>query len=116
MERGAGVGQSLGMAPQPQYTRTFIRQWRKSRGLTLEQLAELVEMVPSHLSMLERGQRGYVQETLEAIARALKTDVGSLLSHGPDDTDGDLRSIWQGGTPTQRRQIVEIAKTITKSD
>jgi len=93
--------------------RTYIREWRKSRHLTLEQLAERIDMTSSHLSMLERGQRGYAQETLEAIANALQTDAGSLLMRNPGD-DGAMWSIWETALPSERKMITEIAKTITK--
>jgi len=62
---------------------TFIREWRKHRGLTLEQLADKIDMTASHLSMLERGLRSYTQDTLEAIANALQTDAAALLTLNP---------------------------------
>jgi transcriptional regulator with XRE-family HTH domain len=102
--------------PQPrrQYRRTFIRQWRKHRDLTLEQLAEKIDMVPSHLSMLERGQRAYTQDTLEAIARALSTDVTALLSRDPGEPDliGDL---WRRADPAEREQIARVARALIKN-
>jgi transcriptional regulator with XRE-family HTH domain len=99
---------------QQQFRPTFIRAWRKHRGLTLEQLAaRLGDMVPSNLSMLERGLRGYVQNTLERIAAELGTDASTLLSRGPKDGD-DIMEIWDHAKPNQRRQIIEIAKTITR--
>ncbi len=78
------ISQSLvgGVRPQ-RFRRTFLREWRKERKLTLEQLAERIDMTPSHLSMLERGLRGYTQETLEAIAGALSTNPASLLGSQP---------------------------------
>ena len=101
---------------QQQFRRTFIRQWRKHRGLTLEQLAaRLGDMVPSNLSMLERGLRGYVQPTLERIAVELGTNAPTLLSRGPEDGD-DIMAIWDQAKPSQRRQIVEIAKAITRPE
>ncbi len=101
------------MAKKPTLRRTFIREWRKNRGLTLEQLAERIDLTPSHLSMLERGQRGYAQETLEAIAHALQTDAGSLLMRNPEE-DGAIWSIWERALPGERQMIVDIAKTVTK--
>ncbi len=97
-----------------QFRRTFIRQWREHRGLTLEQLAERVEMTPSYLSMFERGQRGYTQNTLEALAEALQTDAASLLMRDPTDEEA-VWSIWDAAKPGERRMIVDIAKTITKT-
>jgi transcriptional regulator with XRE-family HTH domain len=99
-----------------QFQRTFIRQWREHRNLTLEQLAERVDMTASYLSMLERGQRGYTQDTLEALAHALQTDTASLLRRDPTgEGDDAIWSIWDQAKPGERRMIVDIAKTITKT-
>lgn len=105
---------TVGMARSSQFRRTFIREWRQYRTLTLEQLAERLEMTASHLSMLERGQRGYTQETLEAIAHSLQTDAASLIMRNPGDPDA-IWSVWDEAKPGQRRTIVEIAKTIVKT-
>ncbi len=102
------------MAKPQRYRRTFIREWRKHRALTLEQLADRLDMVPSHLSMLERGQRGYTQETLEAIASALQADVASLLIRDPTAPDA-IWSVWDQAKPGEKRQIVEIAKTLIRT-
>lgn len=102
------------MAKPRKFKRTFIRQWRHHRGLTLEKVADRLDMTPGHLSMLERGQRGYTQDTLEAVASALQTDVASLLMRDPTDADA-IWSIWDQAKPAQRRQLVEIAKTILKA-
>jgi transcriptional regulator with XRE-family HTH domain len=109
------VFHNAGMARRPtQFRKTYIREWRTHRGLTLEQLAERLEMTASHLSMLERGQRGYTQETLEAIALALSTDAPSLIMRDPTDPDA-IWSIWDQAKPGERRQITEIAKTLIRT-
>lgn len=102
-----------GMARTGKFRRTYIRQWRQARSLTLEQLAERLDMTASHLSMLERGERGYAQETLEAIARELQTDAGSLLSRHPEDED-TIWAVWNQAKPEQREMIVDIAKRVIK--
>lgn len=101
-------------ASKPRFRPTFIKQWREHRGLSQEQLAERLEMTQSHLSMLENGKRGYTQETLEAVAHALQTDVASLLMRNPKDGDG-IWSIWDSAKPGERQMIVDIAKTVTKT-
>lgn len=95
-----------------QFRRTFIRQWREHRDLTLEQLADRIETTPSHLSMLERGIRGYTQNTMEALAEALRTDAASLLMRDPTKDDA-IWSVWEQAKPGDRQKIVEIARTIT---
>lgn len=104
------------------YRKTFIRQWRKHRGLTLERLSDrLIELSPelkgtTHASLgrIERGIQPYNQALLEALAIALDTDPASLLMRDPTDPEG-IWSVWDQAKPGHRRQIVEIAKTITKA-
>jgi transcriptional regulator with XRE-family HTH domain len=95
------------------YRKTFIREWRKHRGLTQERLAERIDMEPSHLSMLENGHRGYTQETLERIAEALQTDAASLLMRDPSNEDA-IWSIWEQAKPGERRQLMDVAKVLIR--
>lgn len=107
-------------SPQPKtYRRTFIRQWRDHRGLTLEQLADRVGgdlggFTHASLSRIERGLQPYSQALLEAIADALMTDVPSLLTRDPEDPEG-IWSIWDQAKPGERKMIVELAKTVRKT-
>lgn len=103
------------MQKRRKFRPTLIRQIRKSRRLTLEQLAAKVDATSSHLSMLERGERGYTQEMIEPIADALGTTVDALVKHEADDLS-DIEPIIKQATPRQRRQIVEIAKTIVNPE
>lgn len=108
------VPDNAGMPRPEKFNRTFIREWRKFRNLTLEALADRLNMTPSHLSMLERGQRGYTQETLEAIADALGTDAASLLMRNPTEAEG-IWSLWDQAKPGERRQIIEVVKAIKRA-
>ena len=69
----------------------FIKEWRKARGLTQEQLAE--RMAPhmsdgrfsgSAVSHLESGRVKYNEESLEAAAKALDLRPGDLLNIHPE--------------------------------
>ena len=100
--------------PRPTYRRTFIRPWREHRGLTLEQLAERIGTTHATLSRIERGLQPYSQPMLEAIAEGLSTDPASLLMRNPADPEG-IWSVWDNAKPGERRQIVEIAKTLIKT-
>ena len=91
-----------------------VRRLRSEKGLSQKALAQNVGISVAYVSMLERGQRGYTQETLEAVASALQTDVASLLMRDPTDPEA-IWSIWDQAKPGQRRQIVEIAKTLVKT-
>jgi transcriptional regulator with XRE-family HTH domain len=102
--------------PRPrQYRKTFIREWRKHRGLTLEQVAERAGMTPGNLSHLERGKQAYTQHALEALASALNTDPASLLMRDPTQADA-IWSIWDQAKEGEKRQITEVAKTIIRTN
>ncbi len=118
------VKRAIPRPKRPQYRKTFIRQWREYRGLTLEAVADRVGerlrelglaegYTHSTLGRLERGLVRYEQPVLEAIAEALTTDVASLLMRDPTDSEA-LWTVWDNAAPGERRQIVEIAKTITR--
>lgn len=91
--------------------RTFFRQWRKYRGLTLEAAAALAGMTAGNLSAMERGTQGYTQAGLEALAEAYQCDPGELLNVDP--TQGEsLWSLWESAKPGDRQKITDIARTI----
>jgi len=99
---------------EKRHRRTFIREWRQSRGLTLEQLANRIGITHASLSRIERGRQPYSQPLLEALADALQTEPASLLMRNPTDPEG-IWSVWDQAKPGERRQIVEIAKTLIKT-
>jgi transcriptional regulator with XRE-family HTH domain len=71
-------------------------------------------MTHASLSRLERGLQPYSQGLLEALAVALQTDAASLLIRDPTDPEG-IWSVWDQASPSERRQIVEIAKTLIRT-
>jgi transcriptional regulator with XRE-family HTH domain len=93
---------------------TFIRQWRKHRGLTIEKLAERSGMSNGNLSNIERGKTGYNQETLEAIAEALQCSPADLIMRDPSDPSA-IWSLWDSAKPAQQQQIIGIIEGLLKS-
>lgn len=85
---------------KPSFNRTYIKEWREKRGLSLRRLAERLEETPggdlliSHASIgrIEKGQQPYSQPILEAIATALGVPAWMLLEVNPDK-DGDVIDI-----------------------
>lgn len=94
---------------------TFIRAWRKFRGLTLERLAERVEMTAGNLSQIERGETAYTQNTLEALAEALRCAPADLLMRDPRISDSPW-SIWEALKPEKRRQAIKLLKALAEDD
>lgn len=99
---------------QQQRRPTYIKQWRKHRHLTQEQLAERIGVTPGAISQLELGRVGYTQPMLEALADALQCSAGDLLTVDPTEENA-IWSIWESLDVPQRNQVVEIAKTFRKT-
>jgi len=92
----------------------YIKQWRKHRGLTQEQLAERVGIDKSYLSKIENGQRRYDQPFLETVAEILQCAPADLIIRDPTDPEG-IWSIWETLRPVERAQLVEIGKTLKRT-
>lgn len=95
----------------PMGQRHYIREWRKFRGLSQEQLAERIGISRPHLSKIEKGSRKYDQAFLEAASEELRCAPADLIMRDPSQTEG-IWSIWDQLAPLQRAQVVEIAKTL----
>jgi transcriptional regulator with XRE-family HTH domain len=93
---------------------TFIREWRKSKKLSLVTLADRIGVSHATLSRIERGKQDYNQTLLELLAEEFNTDPVSLLIRNPMDPDA-IWSVWDQAKPGQRRQIIEIARTLLKT-
>lgn len=52
-----------------------LRAIRRSRGLTQEQLAELLDVTPRYLAGIERGERNLTLDSVDALAAQLKVSV-----------------------------------------
>lgn len=70
--------------------RTFLKQWRKFRHLTQEQLAEMTGLTNASISQLERGKQGFTDKSLARLAEALQCDPADLLGWDPRRAD----SFW----------------------
>lgn len=91
--------------------RTFFRQWRKHKGLTLEVLAERLGVTAGALSQLERGEVNYTQPMLEALADALNCEPADLLMRDPLEPESPW-SIWNQLKPVQREQAIGMLKIL----
>jgi transcriptional regulator with XRE-family HTH domain len=59
----------------------FIRESRKKSGVSLRELARIVNISAPFLSDIELGRRSPSNETLTRLAQALKMPVGRLKRH-----------------------------------
>lgn len=113
------------MTEKPAYRRTYIREWRNKRGLSLRRLAERLEHTPggdlmmSHVSIgrIERGVQPYSQAILEAIADALGVSVAMLLEVNPEK-DGDVIDVTlrlNKAPPELRKQAISIVEALLET-
>lgn len=94
--------------------RHFIREWRKAKNLTQDQLAERIGITKSYLSKIENFKKRYDQPFLEAAAEVIGCEPADLIMRDPSDPEG-IWSIWDTLAPTERAQVVAIAKTFRKA-
>src|SRR5436309_4192181 len=90
-----------------------IRRMRKSKRLTLEQLAEKAEVNPKYLGGVERGEENIGLNKLAQVAAALRVDPYELLLPGGagELTDELIASIKTADGPTQAL-ILDIVRRV----
>lgn len=89
-----------------------IREFRKAKGLTLEDLGARVGMGAGHLSRLERGEVSYTQERLETIARELECRPADLIDDRPplSPAQKSMVNLLDTLTPEEQDRLVKMAK------
>jgi len=63
--------------------RTFLKEWREHRNLTLEEASERIDVHHTTLGRVEKGQIPYNQDFLERAALAYGCDVEDFLLVNP---------------------------------
>jgi len=90
-----------------------IREERTSRNLTIEQLSELVNLSPSYLGLVERGERGLSVEKLIKITDVFVISVDSLLQDGETSVVsrlGELEALLSNMQDEDFRFVVDFIK------
>ena len=94
-----------------------LRKLRRENGETQPELAKLLGLSRSAVSMYESGEREPKYELLTAIAAHYEVDLNWLLGRdrpAPDETeDPDIRMIARAGrkmTPEQRESLLRYAR------
>lgn len=64
-----------------------IKEWRKFRGMTQEELASRIDTSKAVVSRIESGQQRYNQQIIEAMAAALQCSPGDLIVKNPLQPD-----------------------------
>ena len=114
------TGQNPGMRkpranPKKGPPRHFIRQWRKHRGYTIEQLAEMVGVTHGAISQLDRGEVSYTQPMLESLAEALMCEPADLIMRDPESDIWSIHDTLKKVSPEDRETISKIIETFRKA-
>lgn len=104
------------------YGKTFIKEWREFRGLSLRRLADRMEIngpndTISHASLgrIENGDQPYSQPILEALALALSCSVTDLLGVDPTK-EGDVVDLVRLINDKNRDQAIRVLRALTGTD
>jgi len=89
----------------------YLREWRKHRGLTQEQLASRLDTSKGYISDLERGVRRYNQDILESLAEALNCTPADFLIRDPSDPTG-IWSAWDRALPGDKPRIAAVVEAM----
>lgn len=97
-----------------------LRAWRKRKGLTLEQLAGLINSKINTISGWETGKRGVDLDDIKKLADAYGVHPAALL-FSPDDRAGyeavqAVMSISSKMTPAAREAWLAIGRQLSASD
>ena len=93
----------------------YLREWRKKRGYNQEKFAELVGTSAGYISDLERGERRFNQDTLEAFATALNIRPGDLINVNPLKEENPIYSIWETVKPVDRPRVLRLLEDFAKT-
>jgi len=90
-----------------------LQAWRENKGLTQEQLAEMVGTQAGQISLLEHGHRQLSVKWLNRLAPALGITPGWLLDNYPGEIPLDIREMW-GKIPKAQQQVArEVLRAFT---
>ena len=93
-----------------------IKEHRQRRNLAQEMLAELIEVTPGYISLVETGRKQASLDTLLSISKVLNITLNELLvgNQIPLDTDynSEIADLMSGCDQYERRMMFEIMRTV----
>lgn len=114
MEWGSGPTHAFPMGKRPVQIKNFIRDWRKFRQMTQEDLSEALDMSTANISKIERGETDIGLVNLADFARALKCHWLDLLTRPPSANE-NLWTLYSKARPGQRQTLERMAEALLNS-
>lgn len=96
-----------------------IKELRKMRGLSQEELSEKVDIDPKHLSRIEVGRGFPSLDTLEKIAKALNVEMKDFFEFAHEAKSAKelmrtLESLTKETDEERLRLLVKIARAVVR--
>jgi XRE family transcriptional regulator len=95
-----------------------IKMAREAKGLTQEDLAAMVELSPTHVSVIERGLKAAKLDTFVAIANALEVSADSLLidvvAHSVTGVTNELSEMIGKLPKEEQKKIIKAVRALTE--
>lgn len=101
------------MAKKKKRRQTYLKEWRKFRGLTQSQLAERLGLTQATIARIERGDIAYTQPVLEAMADALRCEPADLIMRDPGKSSA--WALLQAIPDADHTKIIQILQAFTKT-
>jgi transcriptional regulator with XRE-family HTH domain len=107
--------------PKPTRKRTFLKEWRKKAGLSQIKASERLlletetDLSDSQLSRIERGEQGYTQDHLEALAFIYKCEPADLLTKDPRRPDPPRLAILNSLSVDEQEKVAEIVQIMRRT-
>jgi transcriptional regulator with XRE-family HTH domain len=96
--------------PRPRHA-TFLRAWRKHKGLTQEKAADRIGCDRTLLGRIENGKVPYNQMFLEAAADAYECEPADLLMRDPKSPIWTVMDTIRQLSPADQERVVKIVET-----
>jgi transcriptional regulator with XRE-family HTH domain len=93
----------------------YLREWRKHRKLTQQELADAINTSKSAISDLERFNLQLSPKWLNRIAPVLDTQPGYILDHDPENVPADVIDIWSKIPERDRERAARVLREFTRT-
>ena len=91
-----------------------IREFRKRRGLSLDDLGEMNGISGGYLSELERGVKTINARRLNQLAEALKCSPAELIGHNADKEQPSFSENFERLSPENQEHIAHLIAALLK--
>lgn len=92
-----------------------IKELRKSKGLSQEQLAEKAETSPNYLSRMERGTGNPTLDMLIKLSNALEVEMWEIFDFGHVASHKELKESIQKFSKTSDESTLRLALKIIRA-